>query len=47
MEIFLLFLIASFVLGLAKPQADLKLMLVVVVGMAFLVSVGYFVFRLV
>ena len=47
MEIYLLFLISCFVLGLAKPAARLGSMLWLVVGMALLVSVGVFVLRMV
>ena len=47
MEIYLLFLIVAFTLGVFKPQARLGRMALVIIGMAFMVSVGYFVFRLV
>jgi hypothetical protein len=46
MEIYILFLIGAFVLGVMKPNARMKRVLVAMLGMAFMVSVGYFVFRL-
>lgn len=47
MEIYLLFLITAFVLGIAKPRASLGLVTLAIIGMAVMVSIGYFVFRLV
>jgi hypothetical protein len=47
MEIYLLFLMGAFVLGVFKPKVRLSVMALVIVAMAFMVSVGYFVFRLV
>jgi hypothetical protein len=47
MEIYLLFLVAAFTLGICTPQVRLGRMALVIIGMACMVSVGYFVFRLV
>jgi hypothetical protein len=47
MEIFLLFLVAAFLMGIFRPELPLRVMAVIIVGMAIMVSAGYFVFRLV
>lgn len=47
MEIYLIFLITCVVLGLVRPEARPSQMLWAVIGMSILLSIGYFVFRLV
>ncbi len=47
MEIYLLFLFACLGIGLVKPQLRFGATIWIILGMALLVSAGYFVFRLV
>lgn len=47
MEIYLLFLFACLLIGVAKPQMRRGRVSLLVVGLAVVVSIGYFVFRLV
>ena len=47
MEIYLLFLFTCLIVGLARPRMRQRNQLLLIFGMALLVSFGYFVFRLV
>jgi hypothetical protein len=47
MEIYLLFLFACLILGMARPKLGQGTQIALIFGMALLVSIGYFVFRLV
>lgn len=47
MEIYLLFLFACLMLGIARPSMRQRTQITLIFGMALLVSIGYFVFRLV
>lgn len=47
MEIYLLFLFACLLIGMARPRMRPGRLAFLVVGMAMMVSIGYFVFRLV
>lgn len=47
MEIYLLFLLTCIIIGLLKPRLPARWAVILVIGMAFLLSIGYFVLRLV
>lgn len=47
MKLYLLFLMASLLLGMLKPALSQSRKVALIVGMAFMLAVGYYVFRLV
>lgn len=46
MEFYLLFLIGCFMLGLSRPTAPLRSMMLIVFALGLMLSIGVFVFRL-